>query len=83
MSITVYGKPFCVNCDATQKLMKKTGVEYEYVDIAETPGALEYIKSLGFAQAPVVTVRDGETPREEWSGFRPDLIRSYAAVMAA
>ena len=32
-------------------------------------GAMDYVKSLGYQQAPVV-VTDGE----HWAGFRPDKI---------
>lgn len=69
MSITVYTKPSCVQCNATTRALDKAGLGYNLVDIAENPEARDYVIGLGYAQAPVVEV-DGE----HWSGFRPDRI---------
>lgn len=79
MSITVYTKPACVQCNATYKALDKHGVEYTTVDISEDSEAREYVMSLGYLQAPVVVV-DAET---HWSGFRPDAIKALAASVAA
>lgn len=70
-TITVYTKPLCVQCDATKRALDKAGVTYSTVDITENPDALAYIKSLGYAQAPVVITDDAQ-----WSGFRPDRIKA-------
>ena len=34
MTITVYTKPACVQCNATYKALEKQGIAYEKVDIA-------------------------------------------------
>jgi glutaredoxin-like protein NrdH len=78
MSITVYSKPSCVQCDATYRALNKQGLEYEVVDITTDPQALESVKALGYQQAPVVFA-DGD----HWSGFRPDKIKALAAQQAA
>ncbi len=78
MSITVYTKPMCVQCDATKRQLNKQGLDYVTVDLTEDADALEYVKGLGFAQAPVVVAGD-----EVWSGYRPDLIKKVAQVEAA
>ena len=78
MSVTVYSKPSCVQCDATYRAMKKAGVEYQVIDITEDAAALERVKGLGYLQAPVVIA--GE---DHWSGFRPDLINALAAKVVA
>ena len=75
MTITVYTKPACVQCNATYKALDKQGLEYEIVDITEVPEARDYVMALGYLQAPVVV--DGG---EHWSGFRPDRIRDIAAA---
>ncbi len=75
MSITVYSKPSCVQCDATYRALNKQGLEYEVVDITADPEALESVKALGYQQAPVVFA-DGD----HWSGFRPDKIKALAAA---
>ncbi|HEY0240699.1 MAG TPA: glutaredoxin-like protein NrdH [Friedmanniella sp.] len=73
MTITVYSKPSCVQCNATYRALDKAGLQYEVVDITENPGARGYVMSLGHLQAPVV-VADGQ----HWSGFRPDRIAAIA-----
>lgn len=69
---TVYGKPHCRQCDATVRELDKHKATYEYVDVSEVPEAVDFIKELGYLQAPVVV-----TEGEHWSGFRPDLIAKY------
>lgn len=51
--------------------MDSLGIEYELIDITKDATALEYIKGLGYRQAPVIV---SET--ESWSGYDPDKIRS-------
>ena len=76
MAITVYSKPNCVQCTATYRAMDKAGLSYETVDISLDAQALEQVKSLGYAQAPVVVA--GE---DHWSGFRPDKIKTLALAV--
>ena len=73
MSITVYSKPMCVQCDATKRALNKQDLVYEEVDLTEDPNALEFVKSLGYVQAPVVMAGD-----QHWAGYRPDLIKQIA-----
>lgn len=73
MTVTVYTKPACVQCNATYKALAKQGIEYNLVDITESPEAREYVMALGYLQAPVVVAGD-----EHWSGFRPDRIKALA-----
>ncbi len=50
------------------------------MDVTENPGALEFIKGLGYLQAPVVYTSgpiDEETESWHtlhWSGYQPDAI---------
>jgi len=78
MSITVYTKPSCVQCNATYRALDAKGIEYEVRDLSQDEDALEYTKSLGHMQAPVVVA--GE---DHWSGFRPDKIAELAQLLAA
>lgn len=78
MTITVYSKPNCVQCTATYRALDKQGVAYSVVDLTVDEGALEYVRSLGHAQAPVVVADD-----TNWAGFRPDLIRRVAQQAVA
>ena len=78
MPITVYSKPNCVQCSATYRALDKAGLVYRTVDVALDVEALEQVKSLGYAQAPVV-VAGGD----HWSGFRPDKIKGLVAAAEA
>ena len=71
MSITVYSKPACVQCNATYRALDKAGLDYTIVDISMDPSARDYVMSLGHMQAPVVVAGS-----DHWSGYRPDRIRS-------
>jgi glutaredoxin-like protein NrdH len=76
MSITVYTKPACVQCNATYKALDKQGIAYDIVDITMDTEARDYVMALGYLQAPVVVAGN-----DHWSGFRPDRIRSLAGVL--
>ncbi|MDK6493842.1 MULTISPECIES: glutaredoxin-like protein NrdH [Corynebacterium] len=75
MSITVYSKPACMQCKATEKALKKAGLEYTTVDISVDEEARDYVMALGYVQAPVV-----EANGEHWSGFRPERIKGLLAA---
>ena len=73
MTVTVYTKPACVQCNATYRALDKKGITYQSVDISQDADALERLKALGYMQAPVVV-----TDQDHWSGFRPDKIAELA-----
>lgn len=77
MTVTVYTKPACVQCNATKKALDKAGLDYELVDISVDDTARDYVMGLGYLQAPVVVAGD-----DHWSGFRPDSIKAIAAAAA-
>ncbi|MEV6065429.1 redoxin NrdH [Nocardia sp. NPDC052001] len=77
MTITVYTKPACVQCNATYRALDKAGVAYDVIDISENPEARDYVMALGYLQAPVVVAGDAH-----WSGFRPDRIKALAESVA-
>ncbi|MCH9275766.1 glutaredoxin family protein [Bifidobacterium amazonense] len=78
MTVTVFTKPRCPQCDATKRQLTKLGVPFETVDLSENPSTLEQLQEAGFKQAPVVI-----TPDNSWTGYRPDLIRELAKTIAA
>lgn len=69
MTVTVYTKPNCVQCDATKRTMDKLGIKYATVDITQDLEAYDMIVSKGFQAAPVVITDD-----DAWSGFNLDKI---------
>lgn len=76
MAITVYSKPNCFQCSATYRALDKAGLSYSTVDISTDAEALARVKSLGYAQAPVVMAG-----ADHWSGFRPDKIKTLALAV--
>lgn len=76
MSITVYTKPACVQCNATKRALDKQGLDYTTVDVTQDADALGHIKDLGYSQAPVVEAADDN----HWSGYRPDRIKALATA---
>lgn len=78
MSVTVYSKPHCVQCDATKRSLTRQGIAYEEVDITIDDAARDYALSLGYQQAPVVV-----TDNDSWSGFRPDKISTILPYLEA
>ena len=74
MEVTVYTKSGCVQCHATTALMDRLGIDYELVDISNTPGIAAFLQNEGHKSLPVVFV-DHDEFTESWSGFRPDLIK--------
>ncbi|MFP1724013.1 glutaredoxin-like protein NrdH [Lonsdalea quercina] len=75
MSITVYSKSNCPQCDATCRALDKHQIGYNKIDLTQDAQALAYVRSLGYQQAPVVV-----TGQEHWSGFRPDKIHALRAI---
>lgn len=73
--ITVYSKPNCPQCTATYRKLKSLGLPHDSIDVTEDAEALAFIRALGYQQAPVVVVREGEEVKKHWSGFRSDLLK--------
>ncbi|ADZ69878.1 glutaredoxin-like protein NrdH [Polymorphum gilvum] len=69
MTVTVYSKPACVQCDATTRTLTARGVAFDIIDLTEDDAAMEAVQSMGYRQVPVVVAGD-----DHWAGFRPDKI---------
>ena len=74
MTVTLYGKPNCVQCSATERALTNAGVAFDKIDVTQDPTAYDYVISLGYMQAPVVVAGENH-----WSGFRPEKIESLVA----
>ena len=68
----VYSKSDCMQCDATFIVLDEAGVKYKVIKIDEDEEALAYVKSLGFASAPVVVPANKQI--KPFCGFRPSLL---------
>jgi glutaredoxin-like protein NrdH len=75
MTVTIYTKPACMQCNATHRALDKAGIDYTTVEITEDPNAREHLLTLGYLQAPVVIAGD-----DHWSGYRLDRIRRLTAA---
>jgi len=72
--LTVYTTPGCTDCNATRKALTRRGLPYRTVDLTTDSEAMDYVRGLGYAQAPVCVTDTGE----HWSGFRPDRLTALA-----
>lgn len=73
--VTLYSKPGCVQCTATERQFDRDGTDYTKVDVTTDSAALDHVKDLGYSAAPVVEVTSADPEqRGHWSGFRPDKI---------
>jgi glutaredoxin-like protein NrdH len=80
MSVTVYGKPRCPQCSASERKLVKDGIAHTKIDVSQDAEAFEYVKTLGYNQVPV-TVND-ETG-EHWYGFQPDKLDALKEPLEA
>ncbi len=74
MSIIVYSKPNCPQCELTKRDMDILGIEYQVVDISQQQDQLQRLAALGFRSAPVV-----ETAVETWAGYDQDKIKALVS----
>ena len=76
MTVTVYSKPNCPQCDLTKRDMDILGIEYQTIDITQNQEKLAELAAQGFRSAPVV-----QTDNEIWAGYDQAKIKelvSYA-----
>ena len=71
MTITLWKKANCVQCDATAREFDRRGIIYKTRRLDKSPKAVDRFLELGFTAAPIV-----ETDDRRWSGFRLEKIKS-------
>lgn len=79
--LTLYSKPNCVQCNATVRKLDLKGLVYNVVDLTEDLDAYRAVKALGYMQAPVVCVTYPDSSIDDWGGYRPDKIDTYAEAL--
>jgi glutaredoxin-like protein NrdH len=76
--VTVYSAgPDCQLCRLTCECLEHAGIAFTLIDLSDDEREADraFVKDeLGYLSAPVVIVDGGS--HLEWSGFRPDLIKS-------
>lgn len=70
-NITVYSSDDCVQCKATKKYLDRMNVEYKIIDVVRGSETHAYLKSLNYANFPVVSTDDGVM----FSGFIPEKLK--------
>jgi len=73
MTVTVYTKDNCVQCEATKRHLDKLDIPYSTINITNDISALDKLISLGYRSAPVVVTED-----DSWAGYVPDKINGLA-----
>jgi glutaredoxin-like protein NrdH len=73
-TFTVYSKPACVQCTATERWLKTKGVKYDKIDVTEDVEAYQRVTNMGYQQVPVVVTSSGA----HWSGFDPDQLALHS-----
>jgi glutaredoxin-like protein NrdH len=86
VTVTLYAKPGCPQCDATCRQLEKDEIGYRKIDITQDSAAYEMCTALGYASVPVVVASyeaEGRCGASEqhWSGFRPDRIDALIGVI--
>lgn len=84
--VTVYSLPTarCVACRATEISLRRKGIEAKKVMVDTDEVAMDYIKSLGYAAAPVVVITDDDgLVVDSWSGFSEAKIEELKEKVAA
>lgn len=85
LDIVVYTLPIeeCVNCRAVDLFLRKRGIEVTKVRLDEVPDAADYVRSLGYSQAPVIVLSDAGEVVDHWSGFRYDRMNELTNLAVA
>jgi glutaredoxin-like protein NrdH len=75
MSVIVWSKKPCVQCNAVKRALKAGGVEFEERNLPDFPEELEAFKDMGFMGAPVVEAAG----LPAFAGFEPDSVNAVIA----
>ncbi|GEK92016.1 glutaredoxin-like protein NrdH [Alkalibacterium kapii] len=70
VSVTVYSKPDCMQCQFTKKYLESKGIPFKEKDVNRDVNAIDEVKKLGFSSLPVVLAEGIEA----FNGFRPDML---------
>lgn len=82
-TITVYSTPICSRCKLVKKWLDSRGITYTAIDLSESPADAAAVKELGYTEAPVVIVSNGDPETDiHWTGFNPDFLARYTGAAA-
>ncbi len=57
-----YGATWCPDCRRSKQFLDEKGIEYEYINIEEVPGAAEEVEKInkGYQSIPTIVFPDGQ-----------------------
>jgi len=82
VTITIYGRQGCGQCEQTKKQLARKGLDYNEIDIDADEAARDLVEDSATRLRPptvlpmVVVKHDGSTKTEVWHGFRYDNIKA-------
>lgn len=74
--VTVYSKPDCVQCKATERWLTKHKIPFIKADLLAHPEIADEAKKAGAFSAPVVVLEDGDK-KIMWGGFNPGHLKGF------
>lgn len=79
ITVNVYTKSPCVQCNATKRRLTANGTPFSEIplDGADLDAAIE----LGFCTAPVVFAAAPDGTEHSWDGYRPDRIDALKGMI--
>jgi len=78
LTLIVYGKPQCPQCDTVKRHLDRLKVSYAYLDVTRDEAAKAHVQSLGYSGVPVVVAGD-----QHRQGYRPDWLNEVARLLPA
>ena len=83
-TITIYSRPDCQPCRATKRWWDRKGIQYQEVNVEESPADALAIKELGYTGVPVVVVSNGDPELDiHWQGLVVANLEKYTTTKAA
>lgn len=82
MNVTVYTQPMCQPCRLTGMKLKQRNIDYTSIRLDLNDEALDRVRSLGYASAPVVVVELGDGASWSWQGYRPSEIEKLEKLLS-
>ncbi|TCP68281.1 glutaredoxin family protein [Baia soyae] len=69
MSVIVYSKPHCPECNVLKRFLRDYQIDFVVRDLSKNPKYIDEVKSMGFLGVPVTVIKGKAIP-----GLQPDAI---------
>lgn len=79
----LYTQPGCGPCIGLKRKLINDGHTFTEVNIREDAAAAERIRELGYTGTPVLEYSDAAGERQNFHGFRSDILEGLKPVVAA